>query len=131
MSIPATFFDTYTVVAAPADATATVVATLSGVCTQLPGQSVKLRGWAVLTPGADTTAVTVKIVPGVDPTLDVPIAAVVGTDAGDLAHGMVITVEGEMSDETVSGAVFSLAVVCTGASGASGLSVVHLEARVD
>jgi hypothetical protein len=48
--------------------TETVLATVSGVSTDGPGQRVRVTGWAQVTPGTGTTSLTLRIRRGVDAT---------------------------------------------------------------
>lgn len=61
MSVPANFFDTYAVVASPADNTETVIATLSGITELLPNLPVHLHGWVNITGEASATDVRLRI----------------------------------------------------------------------
>lgn len=54
--------------------TETVIATLSGVTSSGPGQRVKLHGWAQVTAGTSTTAVTLRVRQG---------AGITGTVVGE------------------------------------------------
>lgn len=131
MSVPATFSQTYVVVAAPADATETVIASLGGVCTQLPGQSIKLHGWANIDVGTGATHCRLNIRKTNVAGDQVGNAALLQVDDTANADGITADVYAEDPSETVSGATYVLTVVMTGASGTSVIESVFLEARVD
>lgn len=131
MSIPATFSQSYVVAASPAAAAETVVASLGGVCTQLPGQTIKLHGWVNGVVGTDSTGWVLRIRKG-----DIAGAVVAGPSAASVdtttfTSGAQADVFGSDPGETVAGATYVLTLECTAASASTTVGAVFLEARVD
>lgn len=130
MSVPANFFDTYTVTASPADATETVIATLNGLTELLPNLTVHLDAWADISADASATDMRLRI-----RRASVSGTSVVGpftqatTDvtAGTASVG---TIQGSDAPGDFAGQVYVLTVVMTGAVGASTVNGVGFHARV-
>lgn len=129
MSVPANFFDTYDVVASPADDTETVIALLSGVGELLPNLNVHLHAMILLAPNADATLVSYTIrrdgLTGatVGQPWDTPIPAS-PPDAGFPGIIAVVDTPGDFA-----GAIYVLTATVSGASGVSTVDSVWLGAR--
>jgi hypothetical protein len=130
MSVPANFFDTYTVTASPADNTETVIATLSGLTELLPNLPVHLHAWANITGEASATDMRLRI-----RRTSLTGTSVVGpftcgvTDvtAAAPANGELYGVD---TPGDFAGQVYVLTVVMTAAGGTSTVNAVALQARV-
>lgn len=130
MSVPANFFDTYTIVASPADNTETVIATLSGLTELLPNLPVHLHGWVNITGEASATDIRLRI----------RRTSLTGASvAGPFTCGVTdITAAKEANGEIwgsdtpgdFAGATYVLTVVVTGGAGTSTVNGVCLSARV-
>lgn len=129
MSVPANFFDTYNVVAAPADDQETVVAILTGVGELLPNLAVNLHGWVDIIPDADVVGITLTVHRDSISGQQVGNPVAVGmSPAGTLTEALptidVVDFPGDFANAT-----YVLTVTCASAGGASQVNSVHLSAR--
>lgn len=131
MAVPATFADTYTVVASPADATETVIAQLNGVSTFLRGQTIKVFASANITPGASSTAVVLKLRKNSVSGTQLGVSSGVGIAAAQITSGVTVTIDAADVSENVAGAIYVLTATVTTAGAASPVNAVHLWCRVD
>lgn len=130
MAIPQNFFDTYTVVASPADATETVIATLAGITELLPNLPVHLHAWCNITGASDATNVILRI-----RRTSLTGTAVVGPiTCGTTDVTAAVAANGELWGQDTpgdfAGAVYVLTAVVTSATAPSTVNAVALNARV-
>lgn len=118
---------TVTVVASPALAAETVIATLANVSTDTPSRKVDLSGWAAFTVGATGTAIRLRVrQTSLTGTLVADTGALTG---GIAAAGLVAQdVEGQDIPGDVAAFVYVLTLQVTGGSGASAVTAVKLRA---
>lgn len=131
MTSPPLFFQTFDITASPADATETVIATLSGVCSAYAGQTFKVAGSANVTPEAS----------GVDVILRIRRASLTGTlvagpvgvpgEVDPNTGGVYNAITGSDAPGDVAGQIYVLTATITSAGGASVVNQVSLTARVD
>lgn len=121
----------YTVVASPSDATETVIASVGNLSSLYSNQSFKLHGWAFVIAEASAVSCILKLrrasltgtLVGTSPTYN-------GTDI--LAPlGAIVEMYAQDTQVDVAGATYVLTATLASAAGASTVSAVYLEARVD
>lgn len=123
-------YDTYDVVASPADDAEIVIARLSTVTTINPQGVVHLHGWVNLAPDADATRATIQIRrDSLTGHLLDSAQGVASFVAGDAPN---ITVDVDVFDVNgdVASATYVLCLLMENATDESGVNAVHLEARV-
>lgn len=129
MSVPANHFDSYTIVASPAGATETVIASVSGVGELLPGLTVHLDAWANVTKEASAVDAILAIRRGslTGTVVAGPVSMAGAVDAG--ADGVSGTLQGFDAPGDFAGATYVLTLTMTSAGGASTVVAVGLHAR--
>jgi hypothetical protein len=122
-------FTTKVVVASPAGAAETIIATLANVSTDGPSQQVNLAGWAAFTVGTSGTAVRFRIR---ESSLTGTLVADSGAVTGGVAAGNLLTgeVNGIDLPGDVAGLVYELTMQVTAGAAASTVSAVALTAIV-
>lgn len=130
MSVPANFFDSYDVVASPADATETVIAVLSGVGELLPDLSVHLHGWVALSLSSACVGVGLRVYRDAIGGTQVGQSAGVVFDPATTLTEVTLDIDVVDNPGNFAGAVYVLTAECTGAVAECEVSGVHLGARV-
>lgn len=116
--------------AATTNNTETVIAQVQNVSNYAAGNRVHLRGWANVTPGATTTALTFRLRRGVDATgllIGQPSVEGAGITVGQADDW---SVEGQETPAEIAGASYVLTVQQTGGTGAGTVNAVELTATV-
>lgn len=122
-------FRTHAIVASPALAAETIVATLGGVSTDGATQSVMLWGWVAFTVGTSGTAVRVRI-------RESSVTGTLVADSGAVTGGVAAAallqenVQGDDSPGDVAGLVYELTLQVTAGAAISTVSAVSLIAIV-
>lgn len=131
MTSPPLFFQTFDITASPADATETVIATLTGVASAYAGQSFKLYGACNVTPEASGADVILRIrrasLTGTLVSGPVGVPGEVDPNTG----GVTAIINGTDSPGDVAGQIYVLTATITSAAGASVVNQATLSARVD
>lgn len=130
MSVPANFYDTYTVVASPVDDAETVIAILGAVTPLLPGLSVHLHGHASI--AMDATATGAELAVRRTSLTGDAVEPVSSVNYDPAATLVTLTTDIEVVDDpgAIAGAVYVLTLLCTAATGPSTVGAVHFGARV-
>lgn len=131
MAVPAVFVDSYAIVASPALAAETVVCSIGGVSSTLPGQSIKLHGWVNFAAGTDASACAVQIRKDSVSGTALGTGATVGIVPDAEGLGIQCTYDTQDVNENVGGAVYVLTLLVADASAVSTVAGVHLQARID
>lgn len=131
MTSPPLFYQTFDIQASPADATETVIATLTGVCSQQASNIFKLAGSTNVTPEASGADVILRIrrntLTGTLVAGPVGVPGEIDPNTG----GVLAEITGQDSPGDSAGAVYVLTATITSAAGASVVNQVSLTARVD
>jgi hypothetical protein len=131
MAASSRFLTTYTSAGNPAGASEAVIATLSGNLTLYAGQSFKLHGNLACQVAASTASVILKI--RRDSLTGTVVATSPTYNGGDVTTPKLVGFDVYGTDQVtdVSGQTYVLTVTLASAGGATTVSSVFLEARVD
>lgn len=130
MSVPANFFDTYTIVASPATTAEIVIGSLDGTTELLPGLPVNLEAWCNVTPDAATTTITFRI--RRDSLTGAQVGISTSNGPGSVTGASVGNPRIECADtpSNFAGRTYVLTLAMAAAAGAATVNALHLSARV-